>query len=169
MYSTCNYSRYSNRLLLCGCIYCLAERFCCVPPAPCGHNTAAVGPLLSSNYSSHIYMGFMPEHWLHHNICVLCPVKWNVMHPFKVEMSCNDISFNFNYIIVTYGTSSKPASKQFSHQTRQHEKAPEFHQMLMECCIYEIKMFLVPVWNEMCIGVIESIRIVSCVGINWCL
>ena len=53
-----------------------------------------------------------------------------------------------------YGTSPEPACKQISHQTRQHEKAREFHQMLMECCIYEIKMFLVPVWNEVCIGVI---------------
>ena len=44
---------------------------------------------------------------------------------------------------------------------------------LMECFVYEIKMFLVPLWNVMCIGVIclctESIRIVSCVGINLCL
>ena len=63
--------------------------------------------------------------------------------------------------------------KQFSHQTRHHEKAPEFHHILMQCCIYEVKMFLVPVWNEMCVSVIclctESIRIVSCVGINLCL
>ena len=76
-------------------------------------------------------------------------------------------------MFVMYGTSPEPACKQFSHQTRQHEKAPELHQMLVECCIYEIKMFLVPVWNVMCIGVIclctESIRIVSCVGINLCL
>ena len=119
-------------------------------------------------------MGFMAEDWLHHNICVLCTVKWNLMHPLKVEMSCNDISFNFNYrIVVMYGTSPEPVCKQISHQTHQHEKAPEFHHMLMECCIYEIKMFLVPLWNVMCIGVIclctESIRIVSCVGINLCL
>ena len=35
----------------------------------------------------------------------------------------------------------------------------------MECCIYEIKIFLVPVWYVMCIGVIclctESVRIES--------
>ena len=33
-------------------IYCLAERFCYVPPAPYGHNTAAVGPLLSSGLTT---------------------------------------------------------------------------------------------------------------------
>jgi len=32
--------------------------------------------------------------------------------------------------------------QQFSHQTSQHEKAPEVHHILMECCIYEIRMFL---------------------------
>ena len=107
------------------------------PPA----SQCAPGLILWSHYRSHIYMGFMAEDRLHHNICVLCPVKWNLMHPLRVEMSCNDISFNFNYIIVVmYGTSPEPACKQISHQTHQHEKAPEFHQMLMECCIYEIKM-----------------------------
>ena len=46
------------------------------------------------------------------------------MHPLKVEMTCNDTSFNFNYIIVVmYGTFPEPAGKQISHQTRQHEKA----------------------------------------------
>jgi len=52
MYSTYNYPRYSNRLLLCWCIYCLAEWFSYVPPAPYGHNTAAVGPLLSSGVTA---------------------------------------------------------------------------------------------------------------------
>jgi len=52
MYSTCNYIRYWNRLPLCWCIYCLAEWFCCVPPAPYGHNTAAVGPLLSAGLTT---------------------------------------------------------------------------------------------------------------------
>ena len=47
MYSTCNYSGYWNWLVLCWYIYCIAEWFCCVPPAPYGYNTAAVGPLLS--------------------------------------------------------------------------------------------------------------------------
>jgi len=29
-----------------------------------------------------------------------------LMHPLNVEISCNDISFNFNYILVVmYGTS----------------------------------------------------------------
>ena len=55
------------------------------------------------------YMGFMPENRLHHNICVLCPVKWNLMHLLKVEISSNDIWFNVNYIIVfMYGTSPEP-------------------------------------------------------------
>ena len=67
------------------------------PPA----SQCAPGLILWSHYRSHIYMGFMPEDRLHHNICVLCPVKWNLMHPLKVEMSCNDISFNFNYITQT--------------------------------------------------------------------
>ena len=54
-------------------------------------------------------MGFMAEDWLHHNICVLCPVQWNLMWPLDVEISCNDISFNFNYImVVMYGTSAEP-------------------------------------------------------------
>jgi hypothetical protein len=95
------------------------------------------------------------------------------MHPLNVEMSCNDTSFNFNYIIVVmYGSSPEPACKQISHQTREHEKAPDFHQMLMECCIYQIKIFLVPVWTAMCISLIclcaESVRIVSYIGINLC-
>ena len=95
------------------------------------------------------------------------------MHTLKVEISCNDILFNFNYImVVMYGTSD-PVCKQLSHHTCQHETAPEFYHMLMECCIYDIRMLSVPVCNEMCIGVIclctESIRIVSCVGINLCL
>ena len=63
--------------------------------------------------------------------------------------------------------------KQFSHQTRQHVKTPELQHILMEDLIYEIKMLQVPVWNVTCISVIcictESIRIVSCVGINLCL
>jgi hypothetical protein len=47
----------------------------------------------------------MPEDWLHHNICVPCPVQWNLMCPLNVEISCNDISFNFNYVmVVMYGT-----------------------------------------------------------------
>ena len=33
-------------------IYFFAELFCCVPPAPYGHNTAAVGPLLPSGLTS---------------------------------------------------------------------------------------------------------------------
>jgi hypothetical protein len=54
-------------------------------------------------------MGFMPEDWLHHNICVPCPVHWNLMHPLNVEISCNDISFNFNYMMVVMnGTSPEP-------------------------------------------------------------
>jgi len=40
-------------------------------------------------------------------------------------------------------------------------------------CIYETGMLKVTVWNEMCISLIclctESIRIVSCIGINLCL
>jgi hypothetical protein len=56
-----------------------------------------------------MYMGFMPEDWLHHNISVPWPVKWNVMCPLNVEISCNDILFNFNYImVVMYGTSAEP-------------------------------------------------------------
>ena len=119
-------------------------------------------------------MGFMAEDWLHHSICVLCPVQWNLVHLLKVEISCNDISFNFNYImVVMYGTSPDPMCKQFSYQTHQHETAPQFHHILMQCCIYEIRMLSVLVCNEMCIGVIclyaESIGIVSCVGIDLCL
>jgi hypothetical protein len=54
-------------------------------------------------------MGFMSEDWLHHSICVTCPVKWNLMWPLHVEISCNDISVNFNYImVVKYGTSPEP-------------------------------------------------------------
>ena len=54
-------------------------------------------------------MGFMAEDWLHHNICVACPVKWNLMHPLNVEIIYNDISINFNYImVVMYGTSAEP-------------------------------------------------------------
>ena len=46
------------------------------------------------------------------------------MHPLKVEMNCNDITFNSNYIIVfMYGSSPEPAGKHISYQTRQHEKA----------------------------------------------
>jgi hypothetical protein len=85
-------------------------------------------------------------------------------------------------MVVMYETSAEPVCtgnsrktfsvKHFSHQTRQHEKAPEFHHILMECCIYENRMFLVAVWNEMCISVIflctESMRIVSCIGIKLC-
>ena len=53
-------------------------------------------------------MGFMPEDWLHHNISVPCPVQCNLMCPLNVEISCNDISFNFNYImVVMYGTSAE--------------------------------------------------------------
>ena len=75
-------------------------------------------------------------------------------------------------MVVMCGTSD-PVCKQFSHQKRQHLKAPEFHHILMQCCIYEIRMLSVPVCNEMCVGVIclcaESVRIVSCVGIDLCL
>jgi len=54
-------------------------------------------------------MGFMPEDWLHHDICVLCPVKRNSVHPLNVEISFNDISLNFNYMmVVMYGTSPEP-------------------------------------------------------------
>jgi len=52
MYSTCNYTGHSNSLLLYWCIYCSAERCCCVPPAPYGHNTAAFGQLLSSGLTT---------------------------------------------------------------------------------------------------------------------
>jgi len=45
-------------------------------------------------------MALKPEAWLHHNICVLCPVQWNLMQPLEIEVNCNDISFNFNYIVV---------------------------------------------------------------------
>ena len=85
----------------------LAEWFCCVPPAPYVNNSSSwPSVILWSHYSSHIYMGFMPEDWLHHNICVPCAVQWNLMWPLNVEISCNDISFNFSYIIfVMYGTS----------------------------------------------------------------
>ena len=66
-------------------------------------------------------MGFMCGDWLHHSICVLCAVHWNLMHPLNVEISCNDISFNFNDImVVMYGTSPEPVYKQISHQTCQH-------------------------------------------------
>jgi hypothetical protein len=74
-------------------------------------------------------MGFMSEDWLHHNVCVPCPVQLNLMCPLNVEISCNDILFNFNYImVVMYGTSPEPVCtvklkmflvKQFSHQTCQ--------------------------------------------------
>ena len=50
--SNCNYTRYSKSLLLCWCMYCVAERFCCVPPAQYGHITAAVGPLLPSGLNT---------------------------------------------------------------------------------------------------------------------
>jgi hypothetical protein len=54
-------------------------------------------------------MGFMSEDWLHHNICVPCPVKMEFNVALNVEVSCNDISFNFNYImVVMYGTSPEP-------------------------------------------------------------
>ena len=69
--------------------------------------------------------------------------------------------------------------KQISHQTRQHETAPEFHHVLMECCFYEIRMLsssenvISSSVNDMCISLVclytESRRIVSCVGINLCL
>jgi hypothetical protein len=53
-------------------------------------------------------MGFMLEDWLHHNISVPCPVQSNLMCPLNVAISCNDISFNFNYIMaVMYGTSAE--------------------------------------------------------------
>jgi hypothetical protein len=54
-------------------------------------------------------MGFMSKDWLYHNICILCPVQCNLMWPLNVEISCNDTSFNFNYImVVMYGTSAEP-------------------------------------------------------------
>jgi len=110
MYSTCNYTGCSNSLLLCWCIYCLAEWFFCVPPAPYGRNTAAVGPLLSSGLTTAatytlglcLRTGFT-------TISVPCPVQWNLMWPLNVEMSCNDISFDFKYImVVMYRTSAEP-------------------------------------------------------------
>ena len=52
-----------------------------------------------SEFSAILYMGFMPEDWLHHNICVPCPVELNLMWPLNVEIICNDISFNFSHII----------------------------------------------------------------------
>jgi hypothetical protein len=56
--------------------------------------------LFSYGYRSHIY-------WLHHNIGVPCPVVWNLMRPLNVEIICNDISFNFNYVVVVmYGIST---------------------------------------------------------------
>ena len=64
--------------------------------------------ILWSHYRSHIYMGFMPEDWLHHNISVPCPVQCNLMCTLNFEISCNDISFNFNSImVVMYGTSAE--------------------------------------------------------------
>jgi hypothetical protein len=52
-------------------------------------------------------------------------------------------------MVVMYGTSAEPVStvklktflfKQFSHETRQCEKAPEFHHIFMECLVNEIRM-----------------------------
>ena len=105
-------------------------------------------------------MGFMPEDWHHHNISVPCLVQCNLMCPLNVEISCNDISFNFNYImVVMYGTVAERCvqwnrlmnflAQQFSHQICWHEKAPEFHHILMECCVCEIRVLYFPVWNEM--------------------
>jgi hypothetical protein len=104
-------------------------------------------PLVSLR--SHIYMGFMSEGWLHHNICVPCPVQWNLMCPLNAEISCNDILFNFNYIMVLcteyllnqcvqWNSLKTFLVKQFSHQLHPQEKSPEFHQILLECCIYDI-------------------------------
>ena len=124
-------------------IYCLAERFCCVPPTPYGHNTAAFGPLLSSGLTTAATCtwGLCVGDWLHHNICVPCPVHWNLMWPINVEIICNDISYYFSPIIfVMYRTSPEPECtrklktllfKNFYHQTHEHEKAPEFHQILL--------------------------------------
>ena len=53
-------------------------------------------------------MGFMLEDWLHHNNYVSCPIQWNLLCPLSVEISCNDISFNFSFImVVMYGTSTE--------------------------------------------------------------
>jgi hypothetical protein len=50
----------------------------------------------------------MCEDWLHHNICVPCTVKWNLVWPLNVEIGCNDIWFNCNFItVVIYGTSAE--------------------------------------------------------------
>jgi len=93
MYRTCNYTGYSNRLLLYLCIYCIAESFFCVPPARYGNYTAAVVPLVTSGFTAEAtYNEYMPEAWLHHNISFLCPVKRNLMHALKFEMSFNENS-----------------------------------------------------------------------------
>ena len=49
------------------------------------------------------YIRPMPEGWLHHNICVPCPVRWHLMYPLNVEINCNDVSFNFQYVMVVIG------------------------------------------------------------------
>ena len=54
-------------------------------------------------------MGFMSEDRLHHNICVPWPVQCNLMRSLNVAISCNDISFILNYIMVVMcGTSAEP-------------------------------------------------------------
>ena len=73
------------------------------------------------------------------------------MHPLDVEIRYDDISINFNYImVVMYETLPDQCVqgnlvkmtlvKQFSHQTHQHQKTPELQHILMEDLIYEIKM-----------------------------
>jgi hypothetical protein len=50
-------------------------------------------------------MGFMLKDWLYHNISVPCPIQWNLMCTLNIEIRCNDMSCNFNYImVVMYGT-----------------------------------------------------------------
>ena len=125
MYSTCKYTGYSNRPLSYWCVYSLAGSSFCVPPALYGNNRAVAGHLsplvsLQGPYIHGVYA------WELASPQYLCSVyrKWNLLHRLKVEMTCYDVSFNFNYIIVVmYGTSPETAGKQISHETRQHEKA----------------------------------------------
>ena len=90
----------SVELLLCWCIYCLAELFCCVPPVPYVLNTAAFCPLIFlSHYISHMYRGFMAEDCLHHNICVPCPVELNLIVIF---INCNWVITRWQWLFYMF-------------------------------------------------------------------
>jgi len=144
MYSTCNYTRYSNRLLLCWCIYIALlndslvfyMHHMVIIQQQMSHLSSGVTTGATYTWASPQYLCSMPS-----------KMEFNV--PIKCCISCNDISFNFNCVmVVMYRTSPEPVCtvkltflvKQFSHQTHQHEKAPEFHRILVECCIFEIRM-----------------------------